>query len=335
MSRPRVYLTRRIPQPAVDIVAAACDYAFWDSDDQPVPRDVLLREAAASDGVLALLSDRIDAEFLDAAPRCRVVANCSVGYDNADVAEMTRRGVLLTNTPDVLNETTADLAWALMLAAARRVVEGHKLIDAGEWKTWSTMFMVGQDLHGATLGVVGAGRIGSAIARRASGFAMPVLYHNRRPSPAVEAATGAQYRPLDDLLREADFIVVTVPLTSETRGRFGAREFALMKPTAVFVNIARGPIVKELELVEALKAGRPWAAGLDVFEREPIGADHPLLALPNVVAVPHIGSATVTTRIRMATTAARNLVAALTGQPVPNAVNGPMHPSASSMSPPA
>jgi glyoxylate reductase len=271
--------------------------------------------------VLALLSDRIDAEFLEAAPRCRVVANMAVGYDNADVPAMTARGVLLTNTPGVLTETTADLAWALMLAAGRRVVEGQQLIEAGRWGNWSPMFMVGQDVHGATLGIVGAGRIGSAIARRASGFAMQVLYHNRRPAPQVEAETGAQYRVLDDLLREADFIVVALPLTGETQGLFGAREFGLMKPTAVFVNIARGPIVKERELVEALKAGRPWAAGLDVFEKEPVGADHPLLKLPNVVAVPHIGSASAATRTRMATTAAQNLVAALTGQPVPNAVN--------------
>ena len=321
MTRPRAYLTRRLPPAAVEIVQAACEVSTWDDAEQPVPRDVLLREAANADGVLALLSDRIDEEFLTAAPRCRVVANMAVGYDNADVPAMTRHGVLLTNTPGVLTDTTADLAWALLLAASRRVVEGQKLIEAGAWTTWAPMFMVGQDVAGATLGIVGAGRIGSAIARRANGFHMRLLYHNRRRAPALEAETGAAYRALDDLLREADHIVVAVPLTAETRGMFGAREFALMKSTAVFVNIARGPIVKELELAEALKAGRPWAAGLDVFEKEPIGADHPLLALPNVVAVPHIGSASVATRTRMATTAAANLVAALTGQAVPNPVN--------------
>jgi glyoxylate reductase len=321
MPRPRAYITRRVPQAAIDIVAAACDYSIWDSEDQPTPRDVLLREAASSDGLLSMLSDRIDAEFLGAAPRCRVVANMAVGYDNADVPAMTRHGVLLTNTPGVLTETTADLVWALIMSAGRRIVEGQKLIEAGQWKSWSPMFMVGQDIFGATLGVVGAGRIGSAVARRAGAVNMRVLYHNRRPAPELEAQTGAQYRALDDLLRESDFVVVLVPLTPETRGMFGAREFALMKPTAVFVNVARGPIVKELELVEALRQGRPGVAGLDVFENEPIGADHPLLALPNVTAVPHIGSATVATRTRMATTAAANLVAALTGQPVPNPVN--------------
>jgi glyoxylate reductase len=321
MTRPKVYITRRLPQPALDIVASACDYTIWDVEEQPVPRDVLFRESAAVDGVLTILSERIDQEFLDAAPRCRVVANMAVGYDNVDLPALTRRGVLLTNTPGVLTETTADLAWTLLMATARRIVEGQKLIEAGKWASWSPMFMVGQDIYGATLGIVGAGRIGAALARRAAGFNMRLLYHNRRPSPDLERETGAQYRGLDDLLREADFVVVLLPLSDETRGMFGAREFALMKPTAVFVNAARGAIVNEVALAEALKLGCPWAAGLDVFEKEPIGPDHPLLQLPNLVAVPHIGSATVATRTRMATTAATNLVAALTGQPVPNPVN--------------
>jgi glyoxylate reductase len=321
VTQPHVYITRRLPQPAVAIIAAACDYTVWDSEADPVPRAVLLRAAATSDGILSLLSDRLDSELLDAAPRLRAIANMAVGYDNADVPALTARRVLLTNTPGVLTETTADLAFALLLAAARRIVEGQKLIEAGGWTTWSPMFMVGQDVFGATLGIVGAGRIGSAVARRAGGFGMRIVYHNRRPAPDLEAGTGAIYRPLDDLLREADFVVALVPLTKETRGMFGAREFALMKPTAVFVNAARGPVADEQALYEALRAGRPWAAGLDVFTREPISADHPLLSLPNVVAVPHIGSATTATRTRMATLAAENLVAALTGQPVPNPVN--------------
>lgn len=321
MPRPLVYITRRIPRAALEIIAAACDYRQWDVEEQPVPRDVLLRELADVDGVFTLLTERVDREFLAAAPRCRIVANMAVGYDNVDVPACTEHRVLVTNTPGVLTETTADLAFALMMAAARRLVQGQKLIEAGGWRTWSPMFMVGQDIHGATLGIVGAGRIGAAVARRARGFSMNILYHNRRPAPELEAETGARYRPLDDLLRESDFVVVLVPLTPETRGMFGAREFALMKDTAVFVNAARGPIVREMELYEALKQGRPWAAGLDVFEQEPIGADHPLLTLPNVTAVPHIGSATVATRTRMATVAATNLVAHLTGQRAPNPVN--------------
>ncbi|HWQ11170.1 MAG TPA: D-glycerate dehydrogenase [Roseiflexaceae bacterium] len=327
MPRPHVYITRRIPRPALDIIAAACDYASWDVEETPVPRDVLLRAVVEADGIFTLLTDRVDAELLDAAPRLRVVANMAVGYDNVDLSALTARRVLLTNTPGVLTDTTADLAFALMLATARRIVEGQKLIEAGGWTNWSPMFMTGQDVSGATLGIVGAGRIGAALARRAVGFDMRILYHNRRPAPELEADVRARgghirYAPeLDQLLQESDFVVVLVPLTPETRGMFGAREFALMKPTAVFVNVARGAVVREQELVEALKAGRPWAAGLDVFEREPIGADHPLLALPNVVAVPHIGSASVATRTRMAMLAAENLVAALTGRPVPSPVN--------------
>jgi glyoxylate reductase len=316
-----VYIARRLPQPALDIVAASCDYRIWNEEATPVPRDMLLREAAGADGLLALISERIDADLLEAAPRLRIVANMAVGYDNVDLPALTERGVLLTNTPGVLTETTADLAWALLMAAGRRIVESHQLIANGRWSTWSPMFMVGQDINGATLGIVGAGRIGSAVARRARGFDMRILYHNRRSAAELEQETGAEYRTLDELLREADFVVVLVPLNDMTRGMFGAREFALMKDTAVFVNVSRGPVVRELELAEALRSGRPWAAGLDVFEREPIGADHPLLSLPNVVAVPHIGSASIATRTRMATTAATNLVEFLSGRPAPNPVN--------------
>ncbi|HWI62728.1 MAG TPA: D-glycerate dehydrogenase [Symbiobacteriaceae bacterium] len=321
MARPTVYITRRLPPAALAIIAGACDYRIWDEEGTPVPRDVLLREIGSVDGVLTMLTDRVDGEFLDAAPRCRVVANCAVGYDNISIPTLTGRGVLATNTPGVLTETTADLTWALLMASARRIVEGQDTIRAGGWKSWSLMFMTGQDIHGATLGVVGPGRIGSAVIRRAKGFNMKVLYHSRNRHPQLEAETGALYRPLDDLLRESDFVVVLVPLSPETRGMFGAREFALMKETAVFVNASRGPVVDEAALYEALKQGRPWSAGLDVFEKEPISPDHPLLTLPNVTAVPHIASASVATRTNMAKLAATNLVAALTGQPVPSPIN--------------
>lgn len=316
-----VYLTRRLPDPAMRILEESCAVSLWDNAAAPVPREALLAGVADAEGLLSLLTERIDAELLDHAPHLRVVANMAVGYDNVDLPALNARRVLLTNTPGVLTETTADLAWALILAASRRIVAGQKLIESGGWGPWHPFQMVGQDIYGATLGVVGAGRIGGAVLRRAHGFQMRLLYHNRRPSPALEAETGASYRSLADLLGEADVVVVTVPLSAETRGMFGAREFALMKPTSVFVNVARGPIVNEADLVAAIRAGRPWAAGIDVFEREPIGPDHPLLALPNVVAVPHIGSASVATRTRMATLAAENLVAALTGRPVPTPVN--------------
>jgi glyoxylate reductase len=320
MSKPRVYITRRLPQAAIDVVAAACEYAIWD-DDSHVPRDVLLREAGPCVGLLSQTTDKIDSAVLDAAPNLRVVANVGVGYDNVDVATLTARRVLVTNTPGVLTETTADMAFALLMAAARRVVEGQKTIEAGNWKYAAVpLFMAGQDVFGATLGIVGMGRIGSAVARRAKGFDMRVLYHNRNHA-ANAGELGAQYRELDDLLRESDFVVVTAPLTPQTRGLFGARQFALMKPTAVFVNISRGPTVKEAELYDALRQGRPWAAGLDVFEVEPADASLPLLQLPNVVCTPHCGSSSVATRTRMTVMAAENLVAVLTGKPALTPVN--------------
>lgn len=321
MARPKVFITRTIPHEAIDLIAPACDFWIWDAEDTPVPREVLLREIADVDGVLTMWTDRVDREFLDAAPRCKVVSNMAVGFDNMDVPLLTERGVLGTHTPGVLTETSADLIWALMMAASRRIVEAHRLIESGEWQTWSPTLLMGRDVFGATLGVVGPGRVGSAVIRRAQGFCMKVLYNNPAPMPQLEAETGAQFRRLDDLLREADFVVVTVPLTNQTRGMFGAREFALMKPTAVFVNTCRGQVVREIDLYEALKRGRPWAAGLDVYEKEPIGPNHPLLTLPNVVCLPHIASASYGTRVAMAKLAAANLVAALNGEKVPAPVN--------------
>lgn len=321
MPPPTIFVTRRLPAPALEHLAAAGTVTLWDNAEQPVPREVLLREVATAEALLCLVTDRIDAELLAAAPHLRVVANMAVGYDNIDVATCTARGVQITNTPDVLTETTADLAWALLLAAARRVVEGQKLIEAGGWGPWSPLQMVGVDVYGGRLGVVGAGRIGGAVLRRAQGFGMRLAYHNRRPSPELEAATGATYLGFADLLRTSDFIVVTAPLTAETRGMFDARAFALMHDQAIFVNIARGPLVNEADLVAALQAGRPRAAGLDVFTHEPIGPAHPLLGLPNCVCVPHMGSASLATRTRMATLAAANLVAVLAGQAALTPVN--------------
>jgi len=321
MARPQVYVSRTIAEAALQIIARECDLRVYESADYPVPRATLIQEVAAADGALVLLTDRIDAELMDAAPRCRVYANMAVGYDNIDVPAATQRGILITNTPGVLTETTADLTFALILASARRLYEAQRAIVEGRWNTWSTMFMTGQDVYGATLGIVGAGRIGSAVARRAKGFGMRILYHNRRRSPELEVECGAEYASLDDLLRQSDFVSVLVPLTPETRGMFGAREFSLMKPTAVFINTARGPIVDEQALYQALTTGKIWAAGLDVYAQEPVDPHHPLLSLPNVTAVPHIGSASVATRTRMATLAAENLVAALTGRRPPTPVN--------------
>lgn len=310
----KVYVTRTVPQGALDLLRQHFDVTAWPQAAVAVPRHELLQQAAGQNGLLTLVTDRVDDELLAAAgPQLRVVANMAVGVDNIDVAACQRRGVIVTNTPDVLTETTADLVWALLMAAARRVVEGNQVVRQGRWDTWHPLFMTGQDVHGSTLGVVGAGRIGGAVLRRAAGFDMQLLYHNRRPRPEVEAATGAKYAPLDDLLQQSDFVVCMLPLTDETAGRFGQREFALMKPTAVFVNASRGAVVDEAALHGALTTGQIWAAGLDVFAEEPIDAHHPLVNLPNCVCLPHIGSASVATRNNMAMLAARNLVAVLTG----------------------
>ncbi len=321
----RVVVARRLPGDAEAALRQRLSWAEllrWDSDD-PVPRGKLLELVRGAAGLLCLLTDRIDAEVYDAAgPPLRVVSTMSVGYDHVDVAEATRRGILVTNTPDVLTETTADLTWALILAASRRLGEAMSHLRDLEWKTWRPLELAGVDVHGATLGVVGAGRIGRAVVRRAAGFAMRVLYHSRRPDPALERETEAEFRPsLDDLLRQADVVTLHVPLTPATHHLIGRRELALMKPTAVLVNTARGPVVDEEALAQALAGRRLFAAGLDVYETEPLPADSPLRLLPNVVLLPHVGSATVRTRTRMATLAVENLAEALAGRRPPCPVN--------------
>lgn len=322
MARPKVYISRKIPPDAVQIVQAAADVREWDREDLPVPRDVLLRETAGVDGLLSLLTDRVDDELMAAAPRLKVVSNFAVGYDNIDVAAATRRRIVVTNTPEVLTETVADFAFCLLLAAARRLVEADAYTRAGHWKTWEPLLLAGQDLYRATLGLVGLGRIGSAVARRAKGFAMRILYYDPYRREDLERDLGIEYRPhLDDVLREADFVSVHVPLSDATRHLLGRDQFAMMKRSAVFVNTSRGPVVDQQALAEALASGEIYAAGIDVFEREPVPADDPLLKLANVIVAPHIASASIPTRIRMATLAAENLVAVLQGQTPPNLVN--------------
>ena len=306
----------------IDRASAVAEVRLWDSDD-PIPREELLRMAGGIDGLLCLLTERVDAGLLDAAgPGLRVICNMAVGYDNIDVPEATRRGVVVTNTPDVLTETTADLTWALILAACRRMGEAIDQLREERWRSWRVMELAGLDVHGATLGIVGAGRIGRAVARRASGFSMRTLYHSRSPRPDFERESGAVFRAsLNDLLREADIVTLHVPLTGETKGLIGRRELGLMKSTAVLVNTSRGPVVDETALAESLGAGRLLAAGLDVYETEPLPAGSPLRRLRNVVLLPHIGSATVATRTAMATLAAENLIGVLSGQPPRTPVN--------------
>jgi len=325
-----VLVTRRLPGAALPVLReglaglgpGATELRLWDSDD-PMPRDALLAQVRGVAGLVCLLTDRIDAELLDAAgPGLRVASNVAVGFDNIDVTEATRRGVLVTNTPGVLTETTADLAWTLILAACRRLPEAIDHLREQRWQTWRTLELAGMDVHGATLGVVGAGRIGQAVARRATGFAMKIIYHDTAPNPVFERETGARFRPaLADLLRESDIVTLHVPLGDSTRGLVGQAELARMKPTAVLVNTSRGPVVDEAALAEALASGRLFSAGLDVYAREPLPADSPLRGLKNVVLLPHIGSATIRTRERMALLAVENLLAALTGGTPPCLVN--------------
>jgi glyoxylate reductase len=280
----------------------------------------LARRVADCDAIIPMGAHPVREPALAAASHLRVVAVAAAGFNLIDVPAATRRGVLVTNAPGVLTETTADLAWALMLGVARRVPEGDRFVRSGQWAGVLWSLMMGTDVHGATLGIVGLGRIGRAVAARAAGFRMRVLYHGRRRDPEAERTLGVAYRAKDDLLREADFVVLTVPLSEETRHLVGARELALMKPTAFLVNVARGPVVDEAALAEALRAGRIAGAGLDVFEQEP--ALHPgLLGLDNLALTPHIGSASGATRRKMAMLAAENCVAALEGRRPPNLVN--------------
>jgi lactate dehydrogenase-like 2-hydroxyacid dehydrogenase len=288
--------------------------------EHELPAAELAQRVADCAAIIPMGAHPVPESVLAAAPRWRFVAVAAVGYNIVDVAAATRRGILVTNTPGVLTDTTADMAWALMLGVARRVPESDRFVRAGKWTGVYWSQLMGCDVHGATLGIIGLGRIGQAVARRAQGFGMRVLYHNRKRDPEAEQAVGAAYRSKGDLLREADFVVLSIPLSPETRHLIGADELALMKPTAFLVNVARGPVVDEGALVEALRAGRIAGAGLDVFEEEP--KLHPgLLGLENLALTPHIGSASRATRLRMATRAAENCVAALEGHRPPNLVN--------------
>ncbi|MFU2326180.1 2-hydroxyacid dehydrogenase [Pseudomonas sp. NFX98] len=282
-----------------------------------------LRDALPCAHGLLGASLKLDAELLDLAPNLEAIASVSVGVDNYDIDYLTERRILLSNTPDVLTETTADTGFALILATARRVVELANMIREGKWTRNIGPAHFGSDVHGKTLGIIGMGRIGEALAQRGHfGFGMPVIYHSHSPKPAVEQRFNAQYRSLTELLQQADFICLTLPLTTETEGLIGAEEFALMRPESIFINISRGKVVDEAALIEALRVGQIRAAGLDVFEREPLNLDSPLLQLDNVVATPHIGSATHETREAMARCAVDNLLAALTGERPANLVNG-------------
>ncbi|MDR3634536.1 MAG: D-glycerate dehydrogenase [Isosphaeraceae bacterium] len=315
----RVFITQPIPDPGRGLVAGCADEVDQNLEDQVLSTDELRAKVAGCTGVLCLLTDRIDAAVLDAAKGCRIFANMAVGYNNVDVAAATERGIMVTNTPGVLTEATADLTWTLILGIARRVVEGDHEMRTGRFPGWGPLYLLGGDVTGRTLGLVGPGRIATAVAERARGFRMAVLYAGRRPSPEIDAL-GGRMVPLDELLATSDFVSLHTPLTPETRHLIDARALSRMKPTAYLVNTARGPVVDEAALVDALRSGRIAGAGLDVYEDEPKMAPG-LADCPNTLLLPHLGSATFATRAAMARIAAENLCVALRGDRPPNLVN--------------
>lgn len=320
MPKPKVYVTRELPERGLKIIRERFEAEVW-REYAPPPKEVIIEKAKNVDALASLLSDKIDAEVFNAAPKLKIVAQLAVGFDNIDVQEATKRGIYVTNTPEVLTDTTADFAWALLMAVARRVVEADRYVRSGQWKVgWHPDMLQGRDVYGATIGVVGAGRIGYAVAKRATGFDMKILFYDVIPRPEMEKL-GAKRVELDTLLKESDFVSIHVPLMKETYHLVNADKLKLMKKTAYLINNSRGSVVDEKALYQALKEGRIAGAGLDVFEQEPIPVENPLLKLDNVVVAPHISSASYKTRSKMAEMVAENLVAFFEGRKPPNLVN--------------
>jgi len=317
---PKIFVTRIIPEEGLQMLRAVADVEVW-QDELPPPYPTLLDKIKNADGLLSLLNDRIDANLMDANPNLKVVANLAVGYDNIDIPSATARGLPIGNTPGVLTDTTADFAFALLMSAARRIPEGVDYVRAGKWKTWGPMLLTGPDVYGATLGIIGFGRIGQGMAKRASGFDMKVLYHDVYRREDLEKSMGVKYADMDTILRESDFVSVHVDLNSSTRHLINADAFSKMKKSAILINAARGPIVDPAALADALKSGAIAGAALDVTEPEPINLDNPLVKLPNCIVVPHIASASIATRAKMATIAASNVIAGLRGKKLPACVN--------------
>lgn len=318
-TKPRVFISRMIPEKPLKMIEAKCDVHIWDKDTPP-PRAKLLDELSLADGLVSMLTEKIDKEAFNAMTKLKVVSNYAVGYDNIDLEAATEAKIPVGNTPGVLTETTADQAFALLLSAARRVVEGVEYVRNDEWKTWNPIQLLGRDVHGATLGIIGLGRIGYAVARRAQGFGMKILYHGGSNLQFAEKV-GAKKVDLDTLLQESDYISIHTPLTDTTRGFIGERELSLMKKTAILINTARGGVIDSDALLQALQSGTIGAAALDVTDPEPIASTHPLVNLANCIVVPHLGSATWQTRERMGILATENLLAGLRGEPLPHCVN--------------
>jgi glyoxylate reductase len=319
MAKPKVYSTHQLFEEARKILDAECEVQYWTDSERP-PRDEVLRRVKDKEGLVCLLTEKVNEEFLGSAPKLRIASNVAVGYDNIDVDACTKRGIAVTNTPGVLDETTADFAWTLLMTVARRVAEGELLARSGNWKGWNLDQLCGADVWGKTLGIVGFGRIGRSVARRASGFQMKIIYTDAvRVSEEVEKSLNAEFRDMNSLLAESDFISLHVPLLPETRGLFDAPKLFRMKPTAFLINTSRGPVVEEAALVTALENNKIAGAALDVFENEPF--IHPGLKRPNVVLTPHIASASIETRTKMALMAANNILAVFKGRRPPNLLN--------------
>lgn len=318
--KPKVFITKKVAAEVKDYIAQYCDFRIWDSED-PIPRQVLLQEVQEIDGLLNH-ANKINEELLDRAPKLKVVSNMSVGYNNFDIEAMKRRRIIATNTPGVLNETVADTVMALILASARRIAELDRYVKDGKWDKMVGEDLFGIDVHHASLGIIGMGRIGKAVAKRAKhGFSMEILYHNRHRDDEAEEKFQAEYCTLEELLARADFVLMMVPLTEETRNMISSREFSLMKRSAILINASRGETVDEDALVAALKNGDIRSAALDVYSQEPVDPRHPLLQIPHIITVPHLGSAVKKTRDSMAMLAAENLVKGLSGETPPNLVD--------------
>jgi len=320
--RKKVYVTRRLPEEAMKLLEEKFDVEVW-TEEMPPPKEVLIEKVKNIDGLICLLTEKIDEEVINAAgPRLRGICQVAVGYDNIDVEAATKKGIYVTNTPGVLTETTADYAFALLMATARRIAEADRYVRSGKWKIpWGLMMLLGQDIWGKTIGIIGMGRIGTAVARRAKGMNMKILYYDVVRNEKAEKELGAKYVDLETLLKESDFVTLHVPLLPSTRHLINEERLKLMKKTACLINTSRGPVVDEKALYKALKEGWIWAAGLDVWEKEPTDPDNPLLKLDNVTASPHIASGSIATRTKMALMAVENMIAILEGKVPPNLVN--------------
>lgn len=307
MTKPFIYITRKVPRYLIEPYEDLFQFNMWKDERTPIPKSMLYEAVLEADGLLCLLTEQIDAAFLQHAQHLKIITNMAVGYDNIDVAAAEKYNIVVTNTPDVLTETTADLTFALLMATARRLVESSHIIYENKWEKWSPFELVGTDVYGKTIGIVGMGRIGTAVARRAKGFNMDILYHNRNRNEKAEKELGAEYVTFTELLERADFVVSLLPLNNETEKKFNADVFEKMKETGIFINVSRGGVVDEKALYEALKERKIQAAGLDVFAKEPIDTSHPFTTLNNVVLTPHIGSSTKETREKMFALCLENL----------------------------